>query len=1545
MTDFKIQQAYVGLNTDNILQQLQEGSLTFAKNAMVENFDGSQITYQNEQGNEFCTALATLRPGYAVIGEHNIVEQNKTILFLHNPTTNSSEIGARINSTCIYETIINAECLNFNIDFPIHKVVVKTTNCNTEIYWTDGLNPRRWMDLDDLPFVEIPDPDREGSFIKDITQVDCNKLLVQPNFSIPTITPLQIEVGGDLEMGAYQFAFQYSNSLGEGYTSFYAITNPLGIFDLRYTQDFNLRTTQAIALEITNIDTSGLYEYFNLAAIKTVNNITSVELIGTFGISSPRYDLVYTGNSSSQIRLSMLDIFERFPYYDIAQDLTSSDNTLMWADLSVVQRINYGKFWSKVKLEWETWQVPYNKFEGYSNPINTGELRGYMRDEVYALEGCFILKNGKITESFHIPGPSPIPFDLDIINNADANNVTEDPCDVPIDKKRWQVYNTGSVTDFTDEYKANGDSDCYKGPYQYGKFSYWESEETYPNNRFIWDELAGQPIRHHRFPDCIVSPHYGTSNNEEVIFPIGIRINPENFYAALTSAGIAQTDLDQIQGFKIVRSNRVNNKSIIAKGLLYNVGKYKVDNQTYYYPNYPFNDLRPDEFIASSKVEHHSGQNVAKRLDGFGVETDSTGMFTTPSQYRYTFHSPDTSFYQPFGIDTGYLKLETVEVGQSKGHFVEVRDNAKYKFLTNKAIFLAFAAGMASMVSLDTGGGFLGVAPSITLDTSPIPTTFTTMLELIRTLAPAINYGYQFNSVGEYNTSVPVPNDGNKIRSISDGRYLIPGFQTVDAETINNNKRESSVYLKTASPFPFPHSIAGVPVDTSRYTLSTSGTPNNCANPNATTLRDISSYYASIKRAAPDQYGRMYSYETIDTGFYHRLFDGVNRYTRFPAVFGGDIFINRFALKRKLAFFLDDTVGKPNETDIALDVLGNIAWPIYFYGTNQIDVEVDFSGLNEEINILTDFDAGTIAGNLISGGVRPMIAGVNIMVTIFKAYLETLGVNNINLDCYSTKNLNELGKVYLFAYGIPYFFVESEVNVDFRQAINEFEGNYYPNVGTEIPDEWLQEVVVPIIRDNFYIYNKSYSKQNKETSFSHLKEDFDPNKLCQTNFPNRLIYSQKSNLEETKNNWLVYRPVSLFHFPKEYGGLTAIDGLEDRRLLVRFENRGQLYNVFATVNTSIQTAYLGNPTFFSQPPLDFAETETGYNGSQHKFLLKTEAGHLTIDSIRGQIFLFKGNQLEDIGSRGMDKFFTQNLPFKILNYFPTINIDNHFKDIGLTGVYDALYGRFLITKKDYIPIYPGITYDGSNFMLGNTVISVKDTSYFCNVGFTVSYNIDTQAWISFHSYIPDYYIAHPSYFETGRQQDGIWRHGETIFFNRFYGQIEDYILEYPVLTLPQETILSSFSDETTVLKYDSPDVFYEVEDGVYFNQAVIYNNMQCSGIRNLITKPKNNLAAYFQYPKFNTDSIDILVTKSDNLFSFNSFWNIVKEPNVPFFTRSCDIPSLDRKFNVNLDYTIRSHQKTRMRSTETKIRLIYNQSEHYKLISKFVITETQKSYK
>ena len=98
--------ATVGLNQDQSVNQLRKGQLTYALNAAVENYNDSSINYQNEVGNELCLVSPE---GYVLIGKHFIAERNKHIFFITNPNTGDSEIGYMINNDCCYNTLVSSK--------------------------------------------------------------------------------------------------------------------------------------------------------------------------------------------------------------------------------------------------------------------------------------------------------------------------------------------------------------------------------------------------------------------------------------------------------------------------------------------------------------------------------------------------------------------------------------------------------------------------------------------------------------------------------------------------------------------------------------------------------------------------------------------------------------------------------------------------------------------------------------------------------------------------------------------------------------------------------------------------------------------------------------------------------------------------------------------------------------------------------------------------------------------------------------------------------------------------------------------------------------------------------------------------------------------------------------------------------------------------------------------------------------------------------------------------------------------------------------------
>ncbi len=199
----------------------------------------------------------------------------------------------------------------------------------------------------------------------------------------------------------------------------------------------------------------------------------------------------------------------------------------------------------------------------------------------------------------------------------------------------------------------------------------------------------------------------------------------------------------------------------------------------------------------------------------------------------------------------------------------------------------------------------------------------------------------------------------------------------------------------------------------------------------------------------------------------------------------------------------------------------------------------------------------------------------------------------------------------------------------------------------------------------------------------------------------------------------------------------------------------------------------------------------------------------------------------------------------------------------------------------------------------------------------------------------------------------LWRHLTDItIYNYYYGNIEPYIIEYPFAYESYDEILQNVKDYTRAYKY------LPISDGVYntntrievddewFNKAVLYNGQQSTGVLELVPKPINNLKTYLNYPIYNAESKTILYTKSDNFYQYNTFWGLVKNKSLPLFNTSCESLSIDKVVNqVNMDYGKRSFKKEPLRSKGLKVRHILDNKSEVHLVSQFIITPSQISYK
>ena len=1146
-------------------------------------------------------------------------------------------------------------------------------------------------------------------------------------------------------------------------------------------------------------------------------------------------------------------------------------------------------------------------------------------------------------------------------------------------------------------YQGIPQSSCEPQPDKYGEFSYIESQETYPCNEELYGELAGKPIRHFKFPDHNIVPFFeqkGSTPNSlstkiNKIYPKGVRIDINEIKFALNKAVelglISQEERNQICGYRIYRSNRRGNESIIAKGLLYDIWEYK-DNvyntgNKILFPNFPYNDNRPNQFISTKKVTNNSIAASLALSDAYRLRHPFPADFKNS---RYTLDAPNLSFNNPSGGTE--LKIEFEQVGTCIGNYNELKNNSKYQYIGPGIISAAigFASVEAAFEALNVMVNatltlpitVLGSGTSIPLGLilaligeniiSPVRmySHYSEWYEIIRKFAPYRNYGVTYSSVGKYVEHVN--NDPilqNTRRAIANSQYVKPGIinvKTIKGNTrFNNFKRDSSFFIELVQNSFFAPTQTQ---DTSR------SLPANCQTTGVTGT--IASYYASLKTLQLSQYGQIDNIEWIDTGYNGRIdWNNPNQDTTCDTIFGGDTYITRFTKKRKTPVFLDDRVIPSDATqtnllnqDIQMSLLPNIGYPTYFmdYPT-ALDYTGISNGLFGDVAVLSktraDYnffcfssDGQTWKDTGLAAAILGSFAGISFGVISLPIAVTAISVG-VKRDLGNDLFLR--GKYVHSFYGIISFLCESNYNLDLRHGEDFKAKDFYPNVGDT--NQWTQEYFVPISEDNYYIYNEDYSKQNKENpnvvlnnNYSREKED------CKVSHPNTLIYSlQDNDQNDNFDGNLIFLANNRVEFPKSAGALQIVRGLSNGKVLAIQENGYSVFNSFISQQTNIGISTVGSNSLFNPNiPIQTIKTDLGIGGSQTPAIAVTEFGAFWVDNKRGSIFKFD-DSLNNIIKLEDEWWFKENLPFKILNDFPDFDITNNYKYIGMAITYDAKYKRVFFTKRD-VELKPeyknkGITLNGDVFTFNGENFTVESQKYFCNKSFTISYNPVLEHFISFHSFIPNYYIPNQQYFSTGYNyllnsyQSGaeLYYHNLTNQSYQVYnGILYPFTLEYTLPTKYQNKQLESIRYFADFYRYQD-NISSGLVPDITYNKALIYNQKQTSGTLELVPKIKNNRYQFLQYPKQNLTSRSILVESIERGFNFNDFYDVaIENSGQPLLSYQCNNIAY-KDTNLSAITYRPQYLKKKLVSDFFSIRLTNDSYSNFNILHRFSINDTQ----
>ena len=180
--------------------------------------------------------------------------------------------------------------------------------------------------------------------------------------------------------------------------------------------------------------------------------------------------------------------------------------------------------------------------------------------------------------------------------------------------------------------------------------------------------------------------------------------------------------------------------------------------------------------------------------------------------------------------------------------------------------------------------------------------------------------------------------------------------------------------------------------------------------------------------------------------------------------------------------------------------------------------------------------------------------------------------------------------------------------------------------------------------------------------------------------------------------------------------------------------------------------------------------------------------------------------------------------------------------------------------------------------------------------------------------------AVPAMFELG----GIWKHNARCdLFANYY--TEDYPWEVELIESVGQVVNTVRSIEYQLESYiyrgnlenDCGDRFHDLDWN--FDEAILHNTEQVSGLLSLNLSPKNNAPLITQFPIVTPNDIQILYSKEEQKYRFNQFWDVTADrgefnPNIsePIFITQLNgyIRDLNQA-NINLAKPLFQRKKFR----------------------------------
>ena len=524
------------INTDVHPQDQPQGTFRYVLNGVNQTNEGEMSRISSEKGTIDCL---TLSQGWEVVN-YLYIGVNKYVIYQTNGT--DSEIG--VLDRCVYTTVFNDPCLNFDPAYPVFSTYRIRNGCETTVYFTDFLNPVRRIVLED-----------------EVT--NCDDLALFRTSSVPDLTVETQPFGGQLDPGSYYFAVRFldmdSNPTNwlqyAGPTSVINLYDPytdvVGTFSASVDPVAGSSTQSSIQV---NVSSPSGFPYWQYAVIpyNSGNGVAGTPLVSP-KINSNILSVTYTGQHNGFTETTLDDLLIDRISIDRARYIEQIENRLVLANVASKTRnwCKYQRFANNINTHYWVNEVDTKEIELEGDPKNPnyGKWLGYMGDEIYAYGVVYVFADGSTSPAFHIPGTAPSGDDLLELTVTSAFAGTGE---ILLDEVRHLGLNVGEKVA---TYKVKNTADPTTR-----KMAYWQSDQAvYPTDvdcdgAPIWGNLAGLPVRHHRFPCRKTEPHV----NGRMLRHLGIEFS-----------NIIYPDADIVGHFYVRADREEQDKTVVEKGYFF----------------------------------------------------------------------------------------------------------------------------------------------------------------------------------------------------------------------------------------------------------------------------------------------------------------------------------------------------------------------------------------------------------------------------------------------------------------------------------------------------------------------------------------------------------------------------------------------------------------------------------------------------------------------------------------------------------------------------------------------------------------------------------------------------------------------------------------------------------------------------------------------------------------------------------------------------------------------------------------------------------------